>query len=335
MRILIVTPLQDRATGNWVTATRYQRGLEVLGHRVALCSTPLQSTSLQQETEGFRPDLAILLHGYRTGGPWLQVAAEHPIPYVVVLTGTDINHGIADPEQGPVIESVLAQAAAVILQNPLTEQELRRDRPDLAGRLYYVAPGIELGAAPFALRKKIEIPADALLFLCPTSLRPVKGGLELLLLFDAVAKTRCDFRLVFCGPVLDADYSERFFAALQSRSWASWLGTICSEAMPAAMREADVVLNNSVSEGLPNALLEAAALGRPILAHDIPGNAAVVEAGVNGLLFSDQNDFTLKVKRLVDNPHLLKQLSRPTPERYDPRKEAAELERICCLCIGS
>ncbi len=329
MRILIVTPQQDRATGNWVTARRFKRGLESLGHRVALCSTSLQPGPLRREAEGFRPDLAVLLHAYRTGGPWRQVASECPIPYVVVLTGTDLNHGMADPGQRPVIDAVLARAAAIVLQNPLSEQALRRDRPDLVHRLHYIAPAIELGEAPYPLREKHRLPAEVPLFLCPASLRPVKGALELLWLFDEAAAGGNDFRLAVCGPALDPGYSERFRAALQSRPWASWLGTLPPEAMPAALREADVVLNNSVSEGLPNALLEAAALGRPILAHDIPGNAAVVEPGVNGLLYRDPADFTRQVRRLLGDPQLLKQLSHPTPERYDPRREAAELDRLC------
>jgi hypothetical protein len=42
--------------------------------------------------------------------------------------------------------------------------------------------------------------------------------------------------------------------------------------MCSAYQGADVILNFSLSEGMSNVLLEAKALGKPILASDIPGN---------------------------------------------------------------
>ena len=80
----------------------------------------------------------------------------------------------------------------------------------------------------------------------------------------------------------------------------------------------DVILNNSVSEGLPNALLEATALGLPILARNIPGNAAVVESGGNGLLYDDAAGFLESAVRLLNDPDLRRSLSHPQPERYAP-----------------
>jgi glycosyltransferase involved in cell wall biosynthesis len=51
-----------------------------------------------------------------------------------------------------------------------------------------------------------------------------------------------------------------------------------------AIEECDCVVLPSYREGLPRTLLEAAAMGRPIIATDVPGCRHVVEAGVNGLL---------------------------------------------------
>lgn len=47
---------------------------------------------------------------------------------------------------------------------------------------------------------------------------------------------------------------------------------------------ASVAVLPSYREGLPRALLEAAAMGRPLIATDVPGCREVVEEGVNGLL---------------------------------------------------
>ena len=49
--------------------------------------------------------------------------------------------------------------------------------------------------------------------------------------------------------------------------------------------DADAVILPSYREGLPRSLLEAAAIGRPMLASDVPGNRDLVEHQSNGLLF--------------------------------------------------
>jgi len=51
-----------------------------------------------------------------------------------------------------------------------------------------------------------------------------------------------------------------------------------------AIEDCDCVVLPSYREGLPRTLLEAAAMGRPIIATDVPGCRHVVEAEVNGLL---------------------------------------------------
>jgi glycosyltransferase involved in cell wall biosynthesis len=95
--------------------------------------------------------------------------------------------------------------------------------------------------------------------------------------------------------------------------------------MPATLRQVDVVLNNSQSEGLPNVLLEADALGVPMLVRAIPGNAAVVNAGVNGLLYDDAAAFVRQARALFSGPVLLRRLARPDPERYAPAIETQAL----------
>lgn len=332
MRILILSPRQDRATGNYVTARRFQRGLEGFGAVVRLAEVPPEPAAVSAEVAAFAPDLAILLHAYRTGRPWLEAGAKPP--FLVLLTGTDVHQGLDDPEQRPWILRVFREAAVVASQNPLTCAALRRDYPQLGTRLRYLPPGIELGTAPYALRKLHGIPPETFLFFCPASLRPVKGVLELLELFDPLARARRDFIVAFCGPELDADYARRFHAALNARPWARHLGIIPAEAMPAAMAEADVILNNSVAEGLPNALLEATVSGRPILARDIPGNAAVVRPGVNGLLYGDGAEFPACASRLLDDGALRAVLSRAERQAYRPEREAAKLRRLCEGMLG-
>jgi glycosyltransferase involved in cell wall biosynthesis len=61
--------------------------------------------------------------------------------------------------------------------------------------------------------------------------------------------------------------------------WQTWRND-----MPAVYQAAHIVCLPSYREGLPKALLEAAASGRPIVATDVPGCREIVRHDENGLL---------------------------------------------------
>jgi glycosyltransferase involved in cell wall biosynthesis len=333
MRILIVIPEQDHASGNWVTARRFRHGLEQLGHGVMPVEISMHGEkSFDQEINKFAPDVALLLHAYRSGKPWLENTRAQDIPAVVMLTGTDVNHGFYDPEQSDIIQAVVEQAVFVILHNPIIASDLSRNRPGMADSLRIISPGVILGQEPFALRSVLGIAQDLPLFLLPAGLRPVKGVIGLLQIFDQLEQKAEPFHLAICGPVLDEDYGRRCLAEVAMRRWASYLGIVPPEAMAAAMSGADVIINNSMSEGLANSLLEAATLGIPILARNNPGNAALVRHDINGLLFDDDQDCLHHASRLLEQ-ECRRQLSCPDSS-YRPEVEAKELEAILLESVG-
>ena len=67
---------------------------------------------------------------------------------------------------------------------------------------------------------------------------------------------------------------------------------------------ADCVILPSYREGLPRTLLEAASMGRPIIATDVTGCREVVQHGVNGYLCAakDANDLSEKMKDMIKRP---------------------------------
>jgi glycosyltransferase involved in cell wall biosynthesis len=64
---------------------------------------------------------------------------------------------------------------------------------------------------------------------------------------------------------------------------------------------ADCVVLPSYREGVPRTLMEASAMGRPIVATDVPGCREVVEDGVTGLLcrVKDAESLTLALERML------------------------------------
>ena len=85
------------------------------------------------------------------------------------------------------------------------------------------------------------------------------------------------------------------------------------------LKQADCVVLPSYREGTPRALLEAAAMGRPLIATDVPGCREVVEDGVNGYL--------CKVRDVDDLAHAMMRMIRLPPDQRTSMG-AAGRERI-------
>ena len=118
---------------------------------------------------------------------------------------------------------------------------------------------------------------------------------------DAVAAVRrlraqgMAIELALAGPT-DPDnrdsLSDAELAALTAEAGVEWLGRV--EDVRAIWRRAAVaVLPSTYGEGVPKALIEAAACGRAIVATDMPGCREVVRAGETGLLVPPHDIGTL------------------------------------------
>ena len=195
----------------------------------------------------------------------------------------------------------------------------------------------ELGIVPQANAK-----CERLLLLLPAGLRPVKDvlfGLDAFLGWHA-ADPRVRLRIV--GPSLDADYAAVVAAALAHANGGagggdddlvSYVGAMPRDRLHASMREASIVLNTSVSEGMCNSLLEAMLLGTPVLARSNDGNAALLEHSATGMLFATADEMVTHGQRLLsDAPfaHTLATSARDAvAAKHGEGAEAAAYARVC------
>ena len=90
---------------------------------------------------------------------------------------------------------------------------------------------------------------------------------------------------------------------------------------PEILASFDVFVLPSLWEGLPYALVEAAAAGRPIVATAIDGVLEVVRDGETGLLVPPANPEALSaaILRLLGDPALARRLGRAAREQIPPR----------------
>ncbi|HIC40000.1 MAG TPA: glycosyltransferase family 1 protein [Piscirickettsiaceae bacterium] len=84
-----------------------------------------------------------------------------------------------------------------------------------------------------------------------------------------------------------------------------WLGERADIAQ--LLAESHIAVLPSYREGLPKSLIEAAAVGRPIVTTDVPGCREVVKDGENGFLVpaKDAKKLAVVIQKLINNPKLL------------------------------
>lgn len=66
--------------------------------------------------------------------------------------------------------------------------------------------------------------------------------------------------------------------------------------------QVDCIVNPSYHEGMSNVLLEGAAMGKPLIASDIPGCKEIIDDGINGFLFEvkNVNDLENKIIKFIN-----------------------------------
>ncbi|HEY1722627.1 MAG TPA: glycosyltransferase family 4 protein [Magnetospirillaceae bacterium] len=113
--------------------------------------------------------------------------------------------------------------------------------------------------------------------------------------------------------------TEEQLRAFAAEPGVEWLGPRSDIA--AVWRDAHVAVLPSWREGLPKALLEAMACGRPVITTDTTGCRDVIEAGVEGVLVPLKNPEALAaaMERLASDPALRAQMGRAARQRAETR----------------
>jgi glycosyltransferase involved in cell wall biosynthesis len=134
--------------------------------------------------------------------------------------------------------------------------------------------------------------------------------------------------------------NRRSYLEDQLRLWAeeagiAWHGP--TEDVATVWRENHVGMLLSYREGLPKALVEAAAAGRPIVASDVTGCREVVRDGIEGLLvpLGDVDAAAEALVRLAGDPALRARLGAAAHARFEERfTEAAVIRTMTAFYAG-
>ena len=289
-----------------------------------------------------RPDLVHVYFGIPSGPGALLLKKLRRIPYVVSLRGSDVPRSEVRkfrhiyPLMKPFLRSLWRNAAAVVSVSKGLRDEALRTCSDV--HIDVIPNGVD--TALFCPREGAPGRNGPLRLLTVGRLQEFKGIQYLL---HAIKELRdggapgVDLRIVGDGPyrrrlddmVRDLNIGD----VVEFTPWVDFAD------MPGVYREADLLVQPSLTEGMPNTVLEAMASGLPVIATDVPGSRDLVRNGENGLLVEREDSAALAgaILKIAEDPGAARQMGRRSRENAEGmswQNVAAEYLKLYESCAG-
>ena len=322
MRILLVSQmypgLDDPDLGVFVAAM--ERALRGRGHEIERAVLDRRAggrrryLELAKETRRvarrFRPDV-VWAHFLVPTGLVAALAADAPL--VVVAHGRDVRNIGALPGVAAATRLVVRRASAVVCVSDYLRRELETKLADARGKTEVVSSGVDMSR--FGLRMCTHAPPQA--YLCVGSLTPRKNVLRLARAFERLGQGTLTF--VGEGPLRPQ---------LEGRPGIFVVGRVAHDEVPRLIGESRVVCQPSLVEPLGQALLEAMACGRSVVATRIGGPPEFVPPDAGVLvdpLDEDELAAALRAAAALPCPN---EAARAAAAAHDVSRQAERLEEI-------
>lgn len=150
--------------------------------------------------------------------------------------------------------------------------------------------------------------------------------------FVKVHEKHPDYKLKFYGRDAADGTKEKLEALIQEKNAFAYVELMgASDELEKVIPQAEIYAFSSYYEGLPNALIEAMALGMPVVATDCPcgGPRTLITHEYNGLLIpvNDENAMAENICRLIEDKELAKRLGTNARKISDRVNEEAVIEQ--------
>lgn len=243
-------------------------------------------SALRRKIKSFRPDVVVA-----NGGPTLRytVAVKLFSPFKLVYVGIgDPSYWIRSRSSLLINRFLLRRTDHVLAVSDTTKDQLLEIEPSLEGRVDTAL----FGAPARLLQNPRSGSTGPLRLLVLGSLTEEKN--PVLALRAAAAVDGVLVRFVGTGPLEEA--LEREAATLGISKRVELVGSVVD--VGEHLSWAHLLLLTSRTEGLPGAILEAAAAGVPTVALDVGGVREAVQDGVTGLVVDDPADLVAAISVL-------------------------------------
>ena len=276
-----------------------------------------------------------VVHAYLLRGNFFGALAAKVARIAVVVTS---KRGLHQPTGAPerVAVAVSNRLSSTITGNaPSVLDFTRAVEPQAERPLAMIPSGIDTDrfdpATTDSLRAELGL-GDAPVIGTAFTWRPRKGFRMLFEAFATVKAKHPAARLLLAG-VAEWDPDPRELAdALGIRDAVVLLGKRSD--MPRVLMALDVFVLPSESEGMSNALLEAMAMGKPVVATAVGGNVDCVDEGRSGYLvaYPDSASLAARILTLVESPSRSAEMGRDGRARvvqvYSARSMVRQIEAL-------
>jgi glycosyltransferase involved in cell wall biosynthesis len=255
------------------------------------------------------------------------------IPYIIWGQGSDVY--FPNYFTRMTTKLILQNADAILA---LTEDMQIKIKNIYNTKIYIVPNGIDLEVYnSVTINLKKETDTKNILFV--GSLYPVKGVKYLITAMKKILEEMPDVRLILVGDGKERENLVELSKQLSIVKYVRFVGKIPHEKVKNFMQDADVFVLPSLSEGLPNVILEAMACGLPIVASRVGGISNIITNDINGYLVEveDTDDIANKIILLLNDQALRKKISennRQIVKKYSWENIIIELEKIYELSIN-
>lgn len=317
MHILLFTPYFNQPRGNSTTSKRIVHFLQKEGVETSVFPYLEKDPWHLPKT-----DVIHILHATR----FVSWAQENHYtvntPYIVTMGGTDINLDLQSPMSDD-IYSLLEGASFITVFTP--------DAAEKVGKL-----------SETWLEKTVVIPQTAWIswdistetyyneprILLPAGLRPVKDVLHVMPALDDLIIHYPKLHFTLLGANLNEQVYQQVIEASRNRPWFTYAGVVPYEVMTHWYNHSNIVINTSLSEGQPLAVMEAMAMSKPVIARKIPANESLIIHKQTGWLYETLDDFKEAFHEIMNNPIQREEITRNAKEwlhrTSSPAQEAAQ-----------
>lgn len=226
-------------------------------------------------------------------------------PVITTLRGEDVTRAAQSGMYERLLRWCLRSNQRVVAVSEAIQKWLVGKYPDYATRILFVPNGVE----PDLLRRQLGLPEShgrgVIRLIAVGSLIPRK---DIATIVQAIAALNSlqGVELTVVGDGPERVPLEALAERLGMRRQIRFVGNVPADKVFAYLRAADALVLSSYSEGRPNVVLEAMALGIPVIATAIPGVTELVRGWGEDLLFQPGDSVGLAacIRRIWIHPNL-------------------------------
>ncbi|MGO4886533.1 glycosyltransferase family 4 protein [Anaerobacillus sp. MEB173] len=304
LKIAFFTPYFEQNRGNATTAKRIITGLRGVGIEVEVFSYEEKQWTKADEERLTGCSLYHILH-FRRFAAWQEKNNFFlDKKYVLTSGGTDVNHDIFQSDLVSRMKNLVENACAITV--------FSEDGRDKVGsvfaldqkKLHVVPQSIWFPPKDDCEASTVFTEMSSPRFLLPAGLRKVKDVLFLRSALDQLKEEHNQLQFVIVGAVIEKEILDDVLKACQSSPWLTYVNEVPLSQMKGTYEAADFVVNTSISEGQPAAILEAMSLGKVVFARRNGGNESVIQHGKTGFLFDDPSQFLEQATKVLRSKSL-------------------------------